>query len=577
MRYSDKTYRYLPFLNWIRDYSADSLRKDTNAGLTVGIMLIPQGMAYAVIAGMPPVYGLYASIVPLIIYALFGTSRQLSVGPVAMVAILVAAGVGQYAEPGSVRFVNMAIMTAFGVGIVMLLMGSLRMGFIVNFLSHPVLGGFTSAAAIIIGTSQIKNLFGLVLPGTDGVHELLITAVRHAGTFEPVTAAMGISAVAVLVFFKRIRSNLPSALAIVIISTLVTALLDLNQYGLAIVGDIPGGLPGFDVSMFSIADFRLLLPTILVISLVGYMESIAVAKAIAGKHGYTVDPDQELRAVGLANVAGSFFQSFPVAGGFSRTAVNDQSGASTGIASVISAAVIGMTVLIFTPLFYYLPKTVLAAIIIVAVTGLFDLKQMKALWRTDKRDFIMLMITFLTTLAFGVEIGIATGVVISLGAVIYMTTNPHGAELGRLGTSRNYRNVERYRDAVVEEEILIYRFDSQLYFANCSHFHDTLTRYIERKGDKLKLVILDSSAINMIDSTGVHTLKELILTLRERGVRFYIAGAIGPVRDKLKLSGLTDVIGEESFFFEVADAVDYYKSASPCQTDGGFTPLQTNC
>lgn len=577
MRYNDKTYRYLPFLNWIRDYSSDSLRKDTNAGLTVGIMLIPQGMAYAVIAGIPPVYGLYASIVPLIIYALFGTSRQLSVGPVAMVAILVAAGVGQYAEPGSERFVNMAIMTAFGVGIVMLLMGSLRMGFIVNFLSHPVLSGFTSAAAIIIGTSQIKNLFGLVLPGTDGVHELLISVVRHAGTLEPVTAAMGISAVAVLVFFKKIRSNFPSALAIVIISTLVTALLDLDQYGLAIVGDIPGGLPGFDVSMFSIADFRLLLPTVLVISLVGYMESIAVAKAIAGKRGYTVDPDQELRAVGLANVAGSFFQSFPVAGGFSRTAVNDQSGASTGIASVISAAVIAITVLIFTPLFYYLPKSVLAAIIIVAVAGLFDLKQMKELWRTDKMDFIMLMITFLTTLAFGVEIGIATGVVISLAAVIYMTTSPHGAELGRLGTSRNYRNVERYRDAVVEEEILIYRFDSQLYFANCSHFHDTLIRHIERKGDKLELVILDSSAINMIDSTGVHTLRELILILRDRGVRFYIAGAIGPVRDKLKLSGLADVIGEESFFFEPADAVDYYKSVSRCQTDGGFPPLQTNC
>lgn len=540
-------------------------------------MLIPQGMAYAVIAGMPPVYGLYASIVPLIVYAVFGTSRQLSVAPVAMVSILVAAGVGEFADPGSERFIKLAILTAFGVGTVMLFMGLFRLGFLVNFLSRPVLSGFTSAAAVIIGASQLKGLFGFDFPRTSGLHELVAALFANFDSIQPVTALIGIISVIFLFVSRTLNSRLPAALVLLLLSTIATSFLELEKYGLSVVGEIPGGLPQFRADIFSLSDIRLLIPTILVISLIGYMESIAVARAIAEKRDYSVDPNQELRAVGLANIAGSLFQSFPVAGGFSRTAVNDQSGAVTGIASVISALLIALTVLVFTPVFYHLPKTVLAAIIVVAVSGLFDFREMSKLWRTDKRDFLMLLVTFCTTLAFGVEIGIASGVVISLVAFIYISTIPHSAVLGRLGSTRNFRNVNRYKEAVVDDEILIYRFDSQLYFANAGYFNDTLVNLVKQKGDQVNLVILDASAINIIDSTGVHTLKKIIGYLDNNGVRFYVAGAIGPVRDKLKSSGIVSMLGEKSFFFEVADAVDFYKNVCDRNTGEDYSPVQTNC
>lgn len=566
--------KYIPILDWIKTYSGEDAKGDLNAGVTVGIMLIPQGMAYAMLAGLPPIYGLYASIVPLILYAIFGTSRQLAVGPVAMVSLLVLAGVGEIAEVGSDRFIQLAIMTALGVGLFQFFMGVFRMGFLVNFLSHPVLSGFTSAAALIIGGSQLKNLLGIDIPRTNYVHEILINAFQKIGEIEPFTAAIGIGSIATIILLRKWKKTFPSALVVVAVGTIVTYFFGLNGQGVAIVGDIPEGLPSFELTPMSWTDFELLFPTILVISLVGYMESIAVAKAIANKHGYKVDPNQELIGLGAANIGGALFQSYPTTGGFSRTAVNDQAGSKTGMASIISAVIIALTVLFLTPLFYYLPSAVLAAIIMVAVAGLFDTYEMKHLWKTDRKDLAMLAITFLATLALGIEEGIAVGVLISLGMVIYSSTKPHSTELGRLGETRNFRNVNRYQEAKTEEEILIYRFDSQLYFANVEYFRNTIDRLIERKGDQLKLVVLDSSAMNSVDSTGVHALQELIKDLNEQRVELYFAGAIGPVRDKLKVCGITEGLTIENFYFDVADAIDAYKS------DGGlereFSPVQTN-
>ncbi|MEX0889963.1 MAG: SulP family inorganic anion transporter, partial [Balneolaceae bacterium] len=322
----------LPLLKTLRYYTRDDFRNDLNAGLTVTVMLVPQGMAYAVLAGLPPVYGLYASIVPLLVYALFGTSRQLAVGPVAMVALLILTGVGEFAEPGSSRFIQLAITAALGVGIAQLLMGVFRMGFLVNFLSHPVLSGFTSAAAIIIGASQISSLLGIDSAGGSHVHTVLLNLVEHFGDVDPITTLIGFGSVAVIYTFKKWKPSVPSALLVVAGGTLFTALFQLQERGVAIVGEVPKGLPGIITGAFSVSDLELLLPMILVISLVGYMESIAVAKAIANKRGYNIDPNQELIALGSANIAGSLFQSFPVTGGFSRTAVNDQAGAISTLA-----------------------------------------------------------------------------------------------------------------------------------------------------------------------------------------------------------------------------------------------------
>lgn len=571
----DKMGRFLPIVGTMRSYNREKFSGDLSAGITVAIMLVPQGMAYAILAGMPPVYGLYASIVPLLIYAIFGTSRQLAVGPVAMVSLLVVAGVGELATPGSDRFVHLAIMTALGVGLVQFLMGVFRMGFLVNFLSHPVLSGFTSAAALIIGASQIKNLLGLDLPRSKQVFEILLGTIQNASDISIFTALIGFSSILILILLKRWKKTFPSALVVVVIGTLVTALFGLNSNGVAIVGTVPIGLPSFEIPGLSSSDFTSLISIILVISLVSYMESIAVAKAIANKKGYKVDANQELIALGGANLGGAFFQSFPVTGGFSRTAVNEQAGANTTLASMITAVLIGLTVIFLTPLFYYLPNAVLAAIIMVAVAGLFDLKEMKHLWRTDKRDLAMLLVTFISTLVLGIEEGIAVGVVLSLILVVYSTTRPHSAELGRLGDSKNYRNINRYAEANVDDEILIYRYDSSLYFANVEHFEETLTDRMERHGNSLELVILDASAINTIDSTGIHALEEMINNVKEKGVKFFIAGAIGPVRDKLKKSGIQEAMGEENFFFDVDDAVSYYKATGK-EIRGKFSPLQTN-
>ncbi|TVQ09847.1 MAG: solute carrier 26 family protein [Balneolaceae bacterium] len=569
--------RYIPIIGTLQNYNRDALKGDMNAGITVAIMLVPQGMAYAVLAGMPPVYGLYASLVPLLLYAILGTSRQLAVGPVAMVSLLVIAGVSELADVGSDRFIQLAIMTALGVGVFQLLMGVFRMGFMVNFLSHPVLSGFTSAAAVIIGASQLRNLLGLDLPRTNQVHEILIGAVQRITEIDPLTAIIGIGSVAAIMLIKRWKKTFPSALVVVVIGTVVTALFNLHTQGVAIVGEVPKGLPSFMSPGFDLDDFQALIPIILVIALVSYMESIAVAKAIANKRGYKVDANQELIALGGANLGGAFFQSFPTTGGFSRTAVNDQAGAATTVASVISAVLIGFTVLFLTPLFYYLPGAVLAAIIMVAVAGLFDYKEMVYLWKTDKKDLAMLAVTFLATLVLGIEEGIAIGVVISLILVIYTSTKPHHAELGRLGASNNFRNITRYHEAVVEKDILIYRFDSSLFFANVEHFRETVQERIASHGDDLKVVILDASAISSVDSTGIHMLQEFIKDLRARGIDLYIASAIGPVRDRLKTCGITDIMGDHSFFFDVGDAIRCYKQMEEFEADGTHSPLQTNC
>lgn len=557
MQTSTSLKRWIPILSWLPSYKSSFLKGDLTAGITVAVMLIPQGMAYAVLAGLPPVYGLYASTIPLILYSIFGTSRELAVGPVAMVSLIVFAGIGAIAEPGSDRFIQLALLATLGVGFVQLLMGAFRMGFLVNFLSHPVLSGFTSAAAIIIGASQIKSLLGLDMPGSMPVIETLYTAVLQLGTLNVPTALIGVGSVVTIIALRSWKKAFPSALVVVIAGTSVVSILGLEAAGVAIVGTVPVGFPSFTAPAFSIEDLTQILPVVLVISLVGYMESIAIAKAIANKKQYKVDSNQELIGLGAANIGGAFFQSFPVTGGLSRTAVNNQAGAETPLAAIISAILVALTVAFLTPLFYFLPKSVLAAIIIVAVSTLFDVKAMKHLWHTDRRDLALLLITFAATLFLGIEDGIALGVIMSLIIVIYNTTKPHTAELGRLGDSDNYRNIQRYQAAKIDPELIIFRFDSPLYFASSNAFLDQSTSLIKLRDPKPTCFILDASSINFLDSTGIHALEELIKQLHSQDIKLAIAGAIGPVRDMLKQSGVMDQLGSEKFFFDVAEAVEH--------------------
>ncbi|MCB0840984.1 MAG: solute carrier family 26 protein, partial [Bacteroidetes bacterium] len=550
--------KIFPVLSWAKSYSKNDLKGDLMAGLTVGVMLIPQGMAYAMIAGLPPIYGLYASTLPLILYALMGTSRQLAVGPVAMVSLLTAAGIGTIAEAGTETYLTLAITLAFMVGMIQFLLGLFRLGFLVNFLSHPVISGFTSAAALIIGLSQLKHLLGIDIPRSHHIHEIIIHAIEQAGQINWMTFIIGLGGIFIIKGVKKIHPSIPGPLVTVVVGIAVVAGFGLADQGVKIVGEVPQGLPGLSSPDVSMATLKSLFPIALAISLVSFMESIAVAKAIQNKHkNYQVIPNQELIALGVANIGASFFQSYPTTGGFSRTAVNDQAGAKTGLASIISALLIVLTLLFLTPLFYYLPKAILASVIMVAVFGLIDLKEAKHLWHADRTDFWMLVVTFAGTLVFGIEQGIGLGVVLSLSMVILRTTRPHMAELGKVPDTIFYRNVGRFQQVEKRPDLLIVRFDSQLYFANISFFKETLNEWAEKKGDALDTIIINAESISKVDSSAIHALEELINEYRSKGIDILFTGVIGPVRDAFNRGHLIDKIGEENCFMSVQGAVDY--------------------
>ncbi len=551
--------KYLPILEWLPQYNIALFKGDLIAGLTVGVMLIPQGMAYAMLAGMPPIYGLYASIVPLILYTILGTSRQLAVGPVAMVSLLIAAGVGTIAEVGSSNFIELAILLALMIGTIQLLMGIFRLGFLVNFLSHPVISGFTSAAALIIGFSQLKHLLGISIPRSNYIHEIISNAFANLNAVNFQTLTIGLVAIGAMILVKKIKLSIPGPLLTVVFGIIAVWGLGWHDQGVKIIGEIPDGLPSFEIPSINFENVKALFPIALTISFISFMESIAVAKAIQAKHkNYQVHPNQEFIALGIANIGGSFFQAFPTTGGFSRTAVNHQTGAKTGMASIFSAALITLTLLFLTPLFHYLPKAILASVIMVAVFGLIDFKEAKQLWDTDRGDFAMMMITFLGTLFIGIEQGIFIGVILSLALIIYRTTQPHVAIMGKIPSKPHYKNIERFNHLEVRSDILIFRFDARLYFANASFFKETFQEKIMAKGEQLLLVILDADSMNGMDSSGVHALEEIIDFCQDRNIKFQLASVKGPIRDILHRSKLVEKLGEENFFFRIQHAVDCF-------------------
>lgn len=544
----------VPLINQIRKYNRSTLRNDLVAGLTVGIMLIPQGMAYALIAGLPPIYGMYASLIPLIVYALMGTSRHLSVAPVAMMSLLTAAGVAPLAGDDIERYILLSLLLAFMVGVIQFTMGLMRFGFLTNFLSHPILAGFTSAAALIIGLSQLKHLLGIDIPRSHHVHEILLHAIDKLGDIHVLTLAIGVAGILLLLGLKHWKKSFPGALVVVALSTLAVWGLNLADEGVKIVESVPDGLPGFKFPNMNWADMRALWPTALAISLVGFMESIAVAKVYATRHKYDLDANQELIGLGLANVLGSLFQSFPTTGGFSRTAVNAQAGAKTQVAGLVTAAIIGLTLLFLTPLFYNLPNAILAAIVMVAVVGLIDWREAVNLWNVDRKDFSLMILTFFATLGLGIEQGILVGVVASLIIVLHQSSMPHSAVEGRLPGTTSYRNVARNPEAITDPGVVIFRLDASLYFANCTHFKDRLQEISSREQD-LNVLILNFFPVNRIDSSAIHALEEIVHHFQAQETQVLFVGVKGPVRDVLIRAGLEEKIGLENFFLEVHEAV----------------------
>lgn len=553
--------RFFPFLAWLPSYTKADLVQDLVAGLTVGIVLVPQGMAYAMIAGLPPVYGLYAAFLPVVSYAFLGTSKKLAVGPVAMDSLLVAAGLGALAITGPEQYVAMVAILAFMVGSIQLILGALRMGFLVNFLSKPVISGFTSGAAIIIILSQIKHLLGTgSSSSTSTFHTLLIDVLQHATEINAVTLMIGLIGIALIVALKQWNAKIPGVLIVVALGMIVGYLFNLANYGVALVGLVPSGLPHFVAPDFSVQSLQTLWPIALALALVGYLEAISIGKALEAKSGEeTVNANQELLALGSSNIVGSFFQAYPVTASFSRSAINYQAGASSNFAALFSVLLVVLTLLFLTPIFQFLPNTLLASIIMVSVVGLIDVSYATNLWKNSRDEFFVLAITFVCTLLLGIKEGIFIGMLSALLLMVYRTSKPHFAVLGNVKDTDYYKNVSRFgHEIAYRDDLLIVRFDAQLYFGNALFFKTELFKEVHKKGAALKGVILNAEAINYIDATAADMLAKTIQEIHDMGLQFYIAGAIGPTRDVIFSSGIIHELHREYLFVKTKEAVSFF-------------------
>ncbi|MCL6266954.1 SulP family inorganic anion transporter [Flagellimonas myxillae] len=551
--------RYFPIISWIKSYNRSTFLSDLSAGTTLGVMLVPQGMAYAMIAGLPPIYGLYAALIPQLVYAITGTSRQLAVGPVAMDSLLVATGIGALHLASIEDYISAVLFLTLVVGGIQLLLGIFRMGFFVNFLSKPVISGFTSAAAILIGLGQLKHILGTQFSQSSKVHELLQGVFDSFGNINAFTLLVGLIAIAMILILGKLSKRIPIALLVVVLGILGVTLFDLGDFGVPLVGEIPKGLPMFQLPNFQVVEFGKLLPIAITVALYGFTEAISIAKTVEERHPeYELDANQELRALGLSNLLGSFFQSIPVSGSFSRTAVNDQAGAKTGMSLVFSGLFIAGTLLFLTPLFYNLPTAVLGAIIMVSVFGLIDFKYPLTLWRHRKDEFLLLLATFVLTLFMGLIEGILLGVLLSLFLLVYRISHPHVAILGRVKNTDYFKNIDRFSEETeVDADKLILRFDAQLYFGNKDYFKRELYKQVRLKGNRLQYVILNAEAINYIDSSGAVMLERVVKDLQAKGIQFFITGAIGPTRDIFNSSGLIDIVGKENLFVKTLEAVEF--------------------
>ncbi|MBL4747180.1 MAG: solute carrier family 26 protein [Flavobacteriaceae bacterium] len=562
---------FIPILDWLPSYKKSFLRKDLMAGFTIGVMLIPQAMAYASVAGLPPVYGLYAALIPVFIYVLLGTSMQLSVGPVAMVSLLTATALSSFGAVDMDTYINYALLLSFMVGGMQLLLGVFRLGFLVNFLSYPVISGFTSAAATIIGLTQLKHLLGVNVARSSNVTVIVTDLLAKINEINLLSVGIGLFAILLIIILKKINKSIPFLLIAMLFGILIVTFFDLGN-SVEITRDIPSSIPHFSLFKFDFEILNQLFPMAVTIALVGYMQSIAVAKSLESQQGdHVVNANQELKALGISNLIGSLFQSYPVSGGIARTAVNNEAGAKTPLASLFSALLILCTLLFLTPLFYNLPKTILAAIILVAIYGLIDVKEALFLYKSNRVDFWLLIATFCATLFFGIEKGIAFGVTLSLIIVIYRSTKPHVAVLARVPGTHFYRNIERFDALVPCKDVLIFRFDAQIYFANISFFKEKLADLVTEKGRDLTLIILHGESINNLDSSAIKMLKEIHKKYTQKGVEIVFTALKGPVRDAMSKGGVFNGVEFENCYMGIRQAMKaHHNKKKPRGSNGKY-------
>ncbi len=540
---------------WVSDYTGEALRSDAMAGLTVGVMLIPQGMAYAVIAGMPPIYGLYAGLVPLLVYPMFGSSRHLALGPVSIDMLILGASIGGLAQAGTERYVALAVLLTAMVGLVQMAMGVMQLGFVANLLSRPVIAGLTSAAALIIAASQIGNLLGVELGRSQYVHVLLQEAVQNGGNTHLLTFGIGGLCIVLLVGLPRWMPLIPESLVVVVGATLAGWFFELDEHGVEVVGSIPTGLPSPEIWTTSLSELNSLIPAAVTLALVQFMKDVSLGRLFATKHGYTIDANRELVGVGAGNFFGSLFQSIPASGSFSRSAVNDRAGAQSPLANVFAAVVIVLTLLFLTPLFYYLPVPALAAIIIVAGFGLVDLHEIRSLFRARRRDGSIALFTAGAILFIGLQEGILLGIGASVVVVLFRISRPNVAELGHVSGTRLFRDLERFEQAVRLKDIMVLRVDASFSFANAEYFKDFLLEKSEREGRNVEVVVVDGSSINDLDTTAIGALFSVVESLEEMGIELHLTGLIGPVREVVRRSGLYGLLGQNKFHLDPHEAV----------------------
>ena len=538
---------HLPILEWGRTYKGETFANDMIAAVIVTVMLIPQSLAYALLAGLPPQVGLYASILPLVVYAIFGTSRTMAVGPVAILSLMTAVAAGKVAEQGTPEYLTAAIVLAIISGLMLVVLGVFRLGFLANFLSHPVVSGFVSATGILIAVSQLKYLLGVPASGGN-IIETLSSIAGHIGEVNWPTVAIGAPAVAFLFWARKglkplllrlgLKPNMASMLArsgpvlAVALGGVAVAAFGLEAKGVHIVGEIPKGLPGLTVPAFDAGLWRSLLVSSALIAMISFIESVSMAQTLAAKRRQRIDPDQELIALGAASLAAGVSGGYPVTGGFARSAVNYDAGAETPAAGAFTAIGIALAAMFLTPLLYNLPQAVLAATVVVAVLGLVDFRVMARTWNYSKRDFAAMAATMLVTLGAGVELGVTAGVALSLFLHLYLSSKPHFAIVGQVPGTHHFRNVNRHA-VVTPEHIVTIRIDESLFFANARFLEDTVYTVLGNRPD-LKHIILMCSAVNHIDASGLESLEAINARLKDAGVSLHLSEVKGPVMDRLK-------------------------------------------
>ncbi len=552
--------RYLPILQWLKVYNRGTLTSDLIAAMIVTIMLIPQSLAYALLAGLPAEVGLYASILPLVAYAIFGTSRTLAVGPVAVASLMTAAAVGNLALQGTAEYLAAAVALAFLSGVILILMGLLRLGILANFLSHPVISGFITASGIIIAASQLKHILGVDASGHN-LLEILASIWANLDQTNLPTLIIGVSATAFLFWVRKqlkpllMKLGMPARLADIVAkagpvlavaaTTLAAWGMDLQSSGVKVVGEVPSGLPGLQLPSFDADLWQQLLVSALLISIVGFVESVSVAQTLAAKRRQRISPDQELIGLGTSNIASSVSGGFPVTGGFSRSVVNFDAGAETPAAGAFTAVGIAIATLVLTPLIFFLPKATLAATIIVAVLSLVDLSALKRTWDYSRSDFAAMLATILLTLVEGVELGIIAGVGLSVLLYLYRTSKPHSAIVGRVPGTEHFRNVDRF-DVETCNQILTLRVDESLYFANARYLEDRVYDLVAQKPD-IKHLVLMCPAVNLIDASALESLEAINHRLKDSGVTFHLSEVKGPVMDRLKRTHFLDELSGQVF------------------------------